>query len=392
MGRNNILIVDFFISGHHTEYISHLADYLKDRQLNGKYIFVVHPHLKDEFNDIVAKCIDSDSIVFIGITEKELSECEKGGLIKRSFASLRLVKKYARFYNARHVCLLYFNLFQLALLFYRPNFTISGILFFQFYRMSTRNIKDWIKYYRKYLITKLYVNNSRIKRVFVLNDAKTVDFLNTTFKTTIFEVLPDPIPVLDPLNNFDIYTHYNIERHKKIFLHIGSISNRKGSLEFIKSSHFLSHGDQQNFVYLLVGKASDEQISKGINHIIQSTTNDTSVQIIWDNTFVSKSMMKSLFDQCHAIVIPYKNAEASSGILGHAAASQKLVITTGKGLLKDIVTEYNLGLLIEEAEPAYIANKIAESITHTMSVDGMKKLTNSSKVEYFASKISKNFE
>ena len=97
--------------------------------------------------------------------------------------------------------------------------------------------------------------------------------------------------------------------------------------------------------------------------------------------------MKSLLDQCYAIVIPYKNPESSSGILGHAAASNKPVITTGKGLLKELVEQYSLGLLIDEVKPELIAGKI-ETLLHRGDWKGEStKFVVQRTPEHFASTI-----
>ncbi len=47
--------------------------------------------------------------------------------------------------------------------------------------------------------------------------------------------------------------------------------------------------------------------------------------------------MKSYFEQTDYFLIPYKNVESSSGILGHAIAAGKPVIATDKGLIGDFV-------------------------------------------------------
>ena len=73
--------------------------------------------------------------------------------------------------------------------------------------------------------------------------------------------------------------------------------------------------------------------------------------------------MKAHFNQCDAVLIPYKNTESSSGIIGHAASSQKPVITINKGLLGDIVKQYKLGWLIEESSPVFIADGIRKCIS-----------------------------
>src|SRR5690606_38930753 len=112
--------------------------------------------------------------------------------------------------------LLYFNVFQIALGLYRPQYRVKGILFKQFYRMNKND--GYLKYYRKFFQTWFFTLNKKISSIFVLNDSLTADFLNKQFNTKIFKMLPDPIPELAALENFNIYEEYSIGPHKKVFL------------------------------------------------------------------------------------------------------------------------------------------------------------------------------
>ncbi|MFV8372675.1 glycosyltransferase [Flavobacterium sp. LB2P74] len=352
------LFFDIQITGHHSEYINHLVDYLfANDDLTDEYFFVVHPDFSKEFPEIVFKAQQLSNVTWIEITFEEFDKSQRGGLIRSSFSLHRLMDSYANKYKVNHVFLLYFNSFQLPCIFYRPNYSMSGILFLQFYRMSRSSLKDKLKYYRKYYITKLYALNTQLKSVSLLNDVKTAEYLNREFNTTIFTMLPDPIPVLTPLEHFDIYEYYNIERTREIFLHIGSLGDRKGTFEIIEAAKYISNDKQSEIAILLVGKASDRE-SECISQNVEKAAEESQVTVLWDNQFVSSKMMKSLFDQCTAVLIPYKNAEASSGILGHAVAANKLVIATRKGLLKELVENNNLGITILEVNPKDIAKAI----------------------------------
>lgn len=351
------LFFDIQITGHHTEYISHLIDYLEENHDVNEYYFIVHPNFSSRFPKISdkAKCIQN--VALVEIENDEFSKIQNSGLLKRSFIEYRLMDRYAKKFKADHVCLLYFNTFQLAFCFFKPRYTISGILFLQFYRMSRNTWKQKLKYYRKYIITKLYTLNPKLKKIFILNDEKTPAYLNAEFNTNIFEMLPDPIPDLKPLDDFDIYSYYNIDTKSKIFLHIGALDDRKGTFEVIQSTLYLPKEKQKEVTILLVGRVSKENECLILKNIADSTKN-SNVNIVWDNQFVTNGHMKSLFDQCYAVIMPYKNAEASSGILGHAVAANKKVIATGSGLLKDLIKENNLGLLIPEVKPVLISKKI----------------------------------
>lgn len=382
------LFFDIYATGHHSEYISHLIDYLEGNEDNNTYYFVVHPQFSDLFPKIAQKAKGVKNIVWIQVTPIEYQKSTQGNLLKKSFLEFKLVSHYAKLYKVDHVFLMYFNIFQFALSFLRPPFTVSGILFLQFYRMDKKGIFNKLKYFRKYATTKMYCLNPRLKTVFVLNDNKTTDYLNNEFKTEVFRMLPDPIPILIPLEDFNIYDFYNISRDRKIFLHIGSLSERKGTNEIIDAINCISEAKQELVTILLIGKANDEVTASKIKKALENKM--SKVQLIWSNDFVTNEMMKSLFDQCDVVLIPYKNAEASSGILGHAAAAKKRVIATGKGLLKEIIEENKLGILLNDVNPIEIANKVEETLDNDVFSNDNNPFIKNHSVNKFAELVLKN--
>jgi glycosyltransferase involved in cell wall biosynthesis len=348
------IIYDSSITGHHSEYLSHVVDYIVSKPTIDNFVLVVPEEIQIKFPDIIKKSEHFFQIRWEYIKTEETDKLSRMSLVKRSFKEFKIVEFYAKKFNAHCVYLMYFNLFQLALVFKRPTFYISGILFLQFYRMEKDNWKEKIKYYRKYWTTKLYSRNPKIKNIFVLNDQKTVTFLNHEFNTKIFFMLPDPIPEYEEEKGFSLHEYYKICPQKKILLHPGAIDPRKGTYEIIDSIDLLSNQVTEEYAILIIGKAKIE-VDQIIKAKISSLLN-TKFTIIFDNTFVSNERLKSLFVQSFAVLMPYKNPEASSGILGHAAKAGKPVITTGKGLLKEIVEQNNMGVLIDDCYPYLIAN------------------------------------
>lgn len=359
-----ILLFDIFITGHHSEYINHLVDYIIKNNDNSQYIFVVHPLFLQQFPDIHQKCLLNGNIGWITISQDEFNKCNRGGIGKKSLSTYWIMNKYALNNNVDHVVLLSINHFQLALGIFRSSYTISGILFKQFHRIPKGG--NPIIYYRKYLQTLLLTFNKKITNIFILNDYSSVEYFNSQFKTSVFKVLPDPVPELKPLKGFDIYKEYNIIKRKKIFLHIGSLSERKGTFEIIYALSQIPSNIRKGIFVLLVGKVSDE-----IDDLINKKINDLNLNsnCYLDNSFVDNEKMKSLFLQSDVVLIPYKNSEASSGILGHAAASNIPVIGPNTGLLGELIREYNLGLTINKSNPICISEAIREYLNRPFVIE-----------------------
>lgn len=383
-----LLFFDIEITGHHSEYIRHLVHYIDKEQslVKDLFIFVVHPDFCTRFVDITSVVERSSNIRFVSIKEEELLHFERKPLLKKSLYVNKLLKRYGKQIKPDAAFLLSINMFQLGLLFNFSSIPLYGILFKQFSRLEKSKRFDYT-YFRKNLQTFLLSSKKNLKRVFILNDEYSANTLNKAFSTKIFRALPDPIPNFTPLPQFDIYAEYNIPRERKICLHIGSLSKRKGTIETIKSIGMLRKEHLEQTHLLLVGRAKPDFATE-----IEECIDKLNVKnhITWDNEFVSNEKMKSLFDGVSCVVMPYYNSEASSGILGHAAASGKPVIATGKGLLRELITDYKLGYLIDVVTPNNIAGEIQFIIN---SEEGFrdsnlsKEFVRTRRPEHFASLI-----
>ena len=76
-------------------------------------------------NTEVNKTSDNNQIIWQPISKEELIIVENASSIKNSFIKYNLVKKYVNLFSSNHVFLLYFNIFQLSLIFKKPNFLFA---------------------------------------------------------------------------------------------------------------------------------------------------------------------------------------------------------------------------------------------------------------------------
>jgi hypothetical protein len=70
------LLYDIQVTGHHSEYINHLVDYICDNPDEHTYIFVLHPEFPLKFKEITAKAAKAENIVWLPISWKELASCQ----------------------------------------------------------------------------------------------------------------------------------------------------------------------------------------------------------------------------------------------------------------------------------------------------------------------------
>src|SRR5690554_3418210 len=101
-----ILLFDIYVTGHHSEYIGHLVDYIVEHRDSRQYIFAVHPLFLQKFPLIHAKSTQNETVKWIEISQDEFSKCYSGGIVSRSIQSYRIMNQYARKVKADHVVLL----------------------------------------------------------------------------------------------------------------------------------------------------------------------------------------------------------------------------------------------------------------------------------------------
>lgn len=359
------LIYSIEITGHHTEYISHLIDYIGRKEGDMHYFFVLHPEFKLKFPDILNKALACPYITIVEITNNELFKINKGNTLAKSINNYRLLLKYAIHFNVVHLTLLHFNLFIFSLSIYRPKYEISGILFHPFYRIEKNSLRSNLLYIRKFVQTYLFALNRQIKTIFILNDNKTTNYLNRQFKTNIFKVLPDPIPEWTPIPDFSINEKYSIKNARRIFLHIGALEERKGTFEILDSFNFLNSGIRRDICLLIIGKANSETHQAIISKVSDLKTRFPEIEIIYKNEFISNSLMKSLFEQSEFVLVPYKNTESSSGIIGHAIAAGTIIIGPNRGLIGELINSYIHSITLDEINPESIALGINKALSES---------------------------
>ena len=361
-----ILVFDIEITGHHSEYIAHLVDFVFHSKNNyHNYYFIVHPDFSDKFPEIVKK--NSNPLInFISITNLQFNDLfiTKGEKLQDTinpYKIYNLLTEYVNSIRPNRCILMYFDYFIFPLLFRRPKFEVYGILFSTFFRETGGNdFASKIRYYRKRILTFLYTRNNRIKSIFILNDCKAVEVLNKRVRKNVFCYLPDPIPEIEEEPDYNIRNIYKIEPSKKILLHFGSLRESKGTFDIIQSLNLLSDAASLKCCLIIAGRPKNISMEKKIQENIDSVNK---VQIIYINHFLSDKRMKSFFNQCDIILMPYKNSQASSGVIGHAIASEKPVISTQHGLIGEIINNNWKGELLDVIEPNAIASAIEKSIS-----------------------------
>lgn len=359
----NILVFTTDCKGHHLEYLHHYYDFAL-RDVSNHYVFCV----SKDFNDVKSTYSwhKADNIVFDMIADDDLEKCIKGGngflnIIKLSFAKALYLKKKCKEHHIDVVHTIMLMEYLPALPFVLPSkIDFRGIVYRIALNDKTLSFKARVVEKLKY---SLLVNSNLFKKIFVLNDKRSVERLNETYHTTKFHFLPDPFPQTEEPKN--VREELNILMGNKIFFHFGGLGRRKGTLLIAEA--ISSMEDAKGFTFVFAGKIS-EDCDKEFYSVLKTIKNGA--QVLVYNKFCTYEFLNSMAYTADYMLIPYENVNQSSGVLGYAAQYDKPVIGPDAGLLGDLIRNYRLGKLIKYPISVENLKQAILSYTSISPVDG----------------------
>jgi glycosyltransferase involved in cell wall biosynthesis len=328
------LIFDPDISGHHREYINHL--YLgAGKKVDEKFVFAVHPELKDvnghlnwpSFPNVVIDYLDKKQIVSLN-----------GCILKSSYTRSKLLNQYVCRHNPS-------NVFLDSIISYLPfivivldhNIKVSGIVFNIFTRSyknhgCLRRILDYWKY-------SIFSRCRLFDRIFLLNDSPSARLLCKKFGSPKFHYLPDPVNIISGTINH-LPEEYDRPVGKKVFLHFGALSERKGTVDILRSLELINDSLLDKACFVFAGMINDDIRSEFIRLTEELSKK---VHIIVYKGYSSYELLGSLCSGADYLLLPYRSGSNSSGLLGYSAQYNLPVIAASHGLLGYLINKYKLG-------------------------------------------------
>lgn len=373
--KKDILLFDSESTGHHAEYVQHIAHYLRENSLPYNVTLAVHPEVAAS----VRPHASSGSLSIQGIAPKVISRIETASsLWRRSLYEWAVARRWAEQSKAEHLVLLTLNWFQLGLVSpsaFQVGFTVSGILFSPYPRWTPPpsggidRLRNWIKRLRKKGLLWLMMRNPNIASVHILNDPDTAEHLNRTVDPRgRFTPLPDPVPSLPKSEKpTSVRDRYSISSDRTLFLFFGTISKRKGIIQTLKAMQMLSEHEQRRGSLLLLGRMKEGQEPQ-INEHLRKLQAKSSVEVRTDFRFVAPEELSDALHDADVILAPYQRTEGSSGVIGHAARVHCPVIGPNDGLVGTLIRSYQLGITAEVTQPASLSRAIAKAIKGKISV------------------------
>lgn len=346
MHKKRILIFDTEVTGHHVEYLHHLL--IKARRSQDEYIFCV----SEDFINVKGTEFDwnyGNNVIFKYVNTDKANE--EVSMLKKAYRKSKLLHSVIKSCDVTHIFLISLITFIPFLPFFVPSrIKVSGIIYniylYRWKKSSTfLKILDVLKY--------IVLSYSKcIDRVYILNDAASARVLNRLYKTRKYQYIVDPyIPLKDAHVRLD---SLNIKIGNKIYLHFGSLSERKGTIDILEAIKLIQPENLLKNTFIFAGKVQ-KSIQTKFYQLIDEIRIQKGCQIVTLDKFCDYGLIAELCKQSDILLMPYKVVSQSSGVIGYAAQYNTPVLAPAKGLIGKLVKKYKLGYLIKRVSPYDIA-------------------------------------
>lgn len=356
------LIVETQSNGHYPEYLKHVIRWVSQNDLQDEYLFYLTGNLKPhltEFQDLPVKT----SICFFD----QQKDDELKNTKDLSVFIVNRINEINLKFEIKEVIFLNINLVLRypGILFPSKKFSFSfnGIFFQSPYRLRTAKT-GLLKRIKREIAIYLLAKNKNCKNLFLLNDPQGADYYSKWSKK--IQNINDPIHVIED-ECINVREKHGISAEKKIVLHIGSLSEIKGTLNVIETLIRINEKyPSEEFYFLLVGKSTEvvaQKMAMLENIVSQSNYN-------FRNEYVKDCEFISYIKQSDMVLITNNNVETSSGILNHSVFNNKIILAPGKGYFLERLSNYKYSALYSKK------NEILELILNS------DKLLNETKSQY----------
>lgn len=351
--KKEIAIFDFYLGGHHIEYLHHIYMHAIE-DATTSYTFIL-PNNFDKFGEkMLWPKANNIRFIFFELDDKyvrSLKTLEKARMLSR------LLKKFADKTGIKEFVLIETMVFMPYLpLYLGRKAKITSILYHL--PMFNENTSFKSKIYSKMNLW-LLANAPCFKKICLLNSTEAVEFYNKEFKTKRFSFIPDPyVPIECEKTLSAIREELGISPSKKIFIHFGGLTRRKGTLEILDALFLVDKDCLKNMAFIFAGRVIEdikEEFYDKINRLKDK------VQIIVFDQFCEYSLFAEICTVADYIMIPYRNTSQSSGVCSYAAQFRVPVIGPKEGLLGNIINNYKLGTGFQNLNSVKIAEILRES-------------------------------
>jgi len=334
-----LVLLDPETTGHHREYLMHLGQSLSQHESKSISHFYVHQTVKEELDAVYAshatlriKAIPADLMDRSAQIKYVLKRFE-GRAIRLFFPRLNSYLK---------------PLLGLADPIKRDLGCVSGIWFgpqsAALVYPGGGLLKKLAGYLELFRLRRLR-NEVGLRKLYVLNDTLTSDLMaRKLLLEEGVQSLADPLPrSVSSGSCSQIRKELGIAPDAKVFGLLGALREGKGVEETLNAFAVWQPATVVPPVLLISGQPQPAFLGKFEALVVTWWTQVTKVKLVCRSEYLDEKAFRDYVDLCDFVLLPYRNAFGSSGLLGHAANAKRPVLSTRNGLLGDLVQQYSLG-------------------------------------------------
>lgn len=369
----NILLFEPDSSGHHPGYLYHLIINFLENNYPFNLVILVAPDFFEKHPQIIQKTL-SPRVKWLKFSDNEFSDWQKiksRNVTKRSFFEWELLRKYIIETKSVYVFLMYIDYLQMALLTQKVlPCPVSGILFRPtLVNYPAHSLRERINTWRKNLTLKYFVKSNSLDSLFNL-DSFATKFIQQNWQTNKVKFLPDPVQVYTSTKSVsNMKKVLGIEANRKVFLIFGFLDSRKGISEVMRAIAEIPQEISTKGTLLIVGPWEESE-RKIFDNSFQNTVKNSDFQIIIKDEFIQDEDIQSYFEVSDYILSLYAKHIGMSAIMVRAAAAQKPFLAHNFGLMGKIVTENQLGMIVEND----LSEKMEILLSSTIEVGNKEKM------------------
>jgi glycosyltransferase involved in cell wall biosynthesis len=384
MALYRILLFDTITDGHHPDYLIHLIGFYSGNQEVELFV-ATGESFKSQFD---ARQKDEnnqwgDNVTFLGIPTDKLNSIHSKPIYLRSIIEWNMLVEIAKEINASQVLLMYFDYYQLGILIgKKAPCPVSAIYFRPNFSENDNGIYPQIK---KWMLSKV-LKSGQIQNLFCLVHAL-VPYMEAQ-KTQTHIVL-----ICDPVKQFEVSSpevaefrnKFKIPTDKKIFLNFGYLDDRKGMEVFIDACATLPKEALAKICLLLAGPVP-EYYEKIIEAKLAQVPE---LEVIRCYGYLPAREVQICFEISDVVLILYQDFLNMSSVLIRAAMANKPTFATRTGMIGELVSRNNLGLIVDATSINEVAGDLTKIIQNGISYskDNLKQLAEENSLYSFLSTI-----
>lgn len=228
---------------------------------------------------------------------------------------------------------------------------ISGI-YFRPRQLDTGHV-SFNKFLKKFGFGRLY-RQRWFKHIFLANEFL-VERVRKNYPGETFSFLPDPADLNINDNQVEAQKKLGVPSGRRILLHFGSGSKRKGLQLLLTAIESLPKKEK---LFLIVAGKQEHDLK---TRMLLSKLEQAGHLKLMDY-YVSDAEEKLCFAAADFVILPYLSHYGSTNVLARAAAAQKPVVASDYHLVGRRVLTYNLGILFENAKHESLSRHLLEAI------------------------------